>query len=192
MKFFTILLILISPFFIIYSKADSHMEEEKTVIIHTNRGDITIDLDLEKAPLTCENFLNYAKTGFYNETIFHRVIKGFMVQGGGFDSDMKYKATNDPIQNEASNGLSNERGSIAMARTSAPHSASSQFFINLVDNDFLDHRDKSSQGWGYAVFGKVTNGLDIVDDIANVETHSKDGHNDVPVDVITITGTTIK
>ncbi|MEC8561140.1 MAG: peptidylprolyl isomerase [Pseudomonadota bacterium] len=168
------------------------MEEEKTVIIHTNRGDITIELDLEKAPLTCENFLNYAKTGFYNETIFHRVIKGFMVQGGGFDSDMKYKATNDPIQNEASNGLSNERGSIAMARTSAPHSASSQFFINLVDNDFLDHRDKSSQGWGYAVFGKVTNGLDIVDDIANVETHSKDGHNDVPVDVITITGTTIK
>ena len=192
MKFFTILLILISPFFIIYSKADSRMEEEKTVIIHTNRGDITIELDLEKAPLTCENFLNYAKTGFYNETIFHRVIKGFMVQGGGFDSDMKYKATNDPIQNEASNGLSNERGSIAMARTSAPHSASSQFFINLVDNDFLDHRDKSSQGWGYAVFGKVTNGLDIVDDIANVETHSKDGHNDVPVDVITITGTTIK
>ena len=192
MKFFTILLILISPFFIIYSKADSQMEEEKTVIIHTNRGDITIELDLEKAPLTCENFLNYAKTGFYNETIFHRVIKGFMVQGGGFDSDMKYKATNDPIQNEASNGLSNERGSIAMARTSAPHSASSQFFINLVDNDFLDHRDKSSQGWGYAVFGKVTNGLDIVDDIANVETHSKDGHNDVPVDVITITGTTIK
>ena len=192
MKFFTILLILISPFFIIYSKADSHMEEEKTVIIHTNRGDITIELDLEKAPLTCENFLNYAKTGFYNETIFHRVIKGFMVQGGGFDSDMKYKATNDPIQNEASNGLSNERGSIAMARTSAPHSASSQFFINLVDNDFLDHRDKSSQGWGYAVFGKVTNGLDIVDDIANVETHSKDGHNDVPVDAITITGTTIK
>ena len=192
MKFFTILLILISPFFIIYSKADSQMEEEKTVIIHTNRGDITIELDLEKAPLTCENFLNYAKTGFYNETIFHRVIKGFMVQGGGFDSDMKYKATNDPIQNEASNGLSNERGSIAMARTSAPHSASSQFFINLVDNDFLDHRDKSSQGWGYAVFGKVTNGLDIVDDIANVETHSKDGHNDVPVDIITITGTTIK
>ena len=192
MKFFTILLILISPFFIIYSKADSHMEEEKTVIIHTNRGDITIELDLEKAPLTCENFLNYAKTGFYNETIFHRVIKGFMVQGGGFDSDMKYKATNDPIQNEASNGLSNERGSIAMARTSAPHSASSQFFINLVDNDFLDHRDKSSQGWGYAVFGRVTNGFDIVDDIANVETHSKDGHNDVPVDVITITGTTIK
>ena len=117
-----------------------------------------------------ETFLNYAKTGFYNETIFHRVIKGFMVQGGGFDSDMKYKATNDPIQNEASNGLSNERGSIAMARTSAPHSASSQFFINLVDNDFLDHRDKSGQGWGYAVFGKVTNGLDIVDDIANVET----------------------
>ena len=192
MKFFTILLILTSPFFTQYSKADSHMEEEKTVIIHTNRGDITIELDLEKAPLTCENFLNYAKTGFYNETIFHRVIKGFMVQGGGFDSDMKYKATNDPIQNEASNGLSNERGSIAMARTSAPHSASSQFFINLVDNDFLDHRDKSSQGWGYAVFGKVTNGLDIVDDIANVETHSKDGHNDVPVDVITITGTTIK
>ena len=192
MKFFTILLILISPFFIIYSKADSHMEEEKTVIIHTNRGDITIELDLEKAPITSENCLNYAKTGFYNETIFHRVIKGFMVQGGGFDNDMKYKATNDPIQNEASNGLSNERGSIAMARTSAPHSASSQFFINLVDNDFLDHRDKSSQGWGYAVFGKVTNGLDIVDDIANVETHSKDGHNDVPVDVITITGTTIK
>lgn len=192
MKFFTVLLILISPFFIIYSKADSHMEEEKTVIIHTNRGDITIELDLEKAPITCENFLNYAKTGFYNETIFHRVIKGFMVQGGGFDSDMKYKATNDPIQNEASNGLSNERGSIAMARTSAPHSASSQFFINLVDNDFLDHRDKSGQGWGYAVFGKVTNGLDIVDDIANVETHSKGGHNDVPVDVITITGTTIK
>ena len=191
MKIFTILLILISPFFIIYSK-DSHMEEEKTVIIHTNRGDITIELDLEKAPLTCKNFLNYAKTGFYNETIFHRVIKGFMVQGGGFDSDMKYKATNDPIQNEASNGLSNERGSIAMARTSAPHSASSQFFINLVDNDFLDHRDKSSQGWGYAVFGKVTNGLDIVDDIANVETHSKDGHNDVPVELITITGTTIK
>lgn len=192
MKAFTILLILVSPFFIIYSEANSHMEEEKTVIIHTNRGEITIELDLEKAPITCKNFLDYAKTGFYNKTIFHRVIKGFMIQGGGFDSDMQYKATNESIQNEASNGLSNERGSIAMARTSAPHSASSQFFINLVDNDFLNHRDKSSQGWGYAVFGKVINGMDIIDDIAKTETHSKDGHNDVPVESVIITGTTIK
>ena len=154
MKIFIILLILISPIFPTYSEAKDHMEE-KTVTFHTNRGDITIKLDLEKAPLTCENFLNYAETDFYNKTIFHRVIKDFMIQGGGFDLEMQYKATKEPIQNEASNGLSNDRGSIAMARTSAPHSASSQFFINLKDNDFLNHRDKSSQGWGYAVFGKV-------------------------------------
>ena len=191
MKIFIILLILISPIFPIYSEAKDHMEE-KTVTFHTNKGDITIKLDLEKAPLTCENFLKYAETDFYNETNFHRVIKDFMIQGGGFDIEMQYKATNEPIQNEASNGLSNDRGSIAMARTSAPHSASSQFFINLKDNDFLNHKDKSSQGWGYAVFGKVITGMEIVDDIAETETHSNNGHNDVPVESIIITGTTIK
>ena len=192
MKIITISLILMSSLFTVNSEANQHMEEQKTVILHTNKGDITIGLNLEKAPITCKNFLKYVETNFYNDTIFHRVIPGFMIQGGGFNSDMQYKATNDPIQNEASNGLSNKRGSIAMARTSDPHSASSQFFINLVSNDFLDHRDKSGQGWGYAVFGQVVTGMDVVDDIAKTKTHSKNGHNDVPTETIFITGVSVK
>ena len=192
MKIFTISLILISSLFIANSEANNHMEAQKTVVFHTNKGDITIKLDLKKAPITCKNFLEYAESDFYNDTIFHRVIQGFMIQGGGFNSDMQYKATNDPIQNEASNGLSNKKGSIAMARTSDPHSASSQFFINLVDNDFLDHREKSSQGWGYAVFGQVITGMNVVDDIAKTQTHSKKGHDNVPIEAISITGVSVK
>ena len=147
------------------------------VTLHTNFGDIKIKLDFDKAPITAENFLNYCKNGFYNNTIFHRVIDGFMIQGGGMESGMREKATNAPIQNEANNRLSNKRGTIAMARTSDPHSATAQFFINVADNDFLNYRSKEMFGrevvqeWGYAVFGKVVDGFDVVDAIEGVSLH---------------------
>ena len=159
--------------------------------VSTSFGNFTLSLFPEHAPATVKNFSTYVEENFYNSTIFHRVIDGFMIQGGGFESDMEYKATDEPIQNEAANGLMHERGSIAMARTSDPHSASSQFFINLVHNDFLEHRDKSSQGWGYAVFGKVIDGMKVVDKIAESETHSKNGHRDVPKEAIIIENVTI-
>ena len=178
-------------FITLISEADTLMKANRTIILHTNKGDITIKLNLEKAPITCNNFLSYATNNFYEGTIFHRVIPGFMIQGGGFESDMEYKTTDEPIQNEATNGLTHERGSIAMARTSDPHSASSQFFINLVHNDFLEHRDESSQGWGYAVFGKVIDGMTVVDKIAESETHSKNGHRDVPKETIIIENVTV-
>ena len=149
-------------------------------------GAITLELDQEKAPITVENFLNYVKTGFYAGTTFHRVINGFMIQGGGLTADMTDKPTQAPIKNEADNGLKNKRGSIAMARTPDPHSASSQFFINVNDNDFLDFKAQTPQGWGYCVFGEVTEGMDIVDKIKGVATTNRGGHQDVPVDVITI------
>lgn len=152
----------------------------------TNLGVIDIELDPEHAPITCENFENYVKSGFYNGTIFHRVIKGFMIQGGGFERGMKEKATRAPIENEAANGLKNNKYTIAMARTSAPHSASSQFFINVVDNDFLNHTAPNPQGWGYAVFGKVTAGQNVVDEIARVPTSTHGFYGDVPVDDIVI------
>lgn len=156
------------------------------VILHTNFGDITLELDAAKAPKTVANFVEYAKSGHYNGTIFHRVINNFMIQGGGFDKDMKQKATRAPIANEANNGLKNVNGSIAMARTSDPHSASAQFFINVKDNDFLDFRAENTQGWGYAVFGKVTQGMDIVNKIKVVKTGNRGGHGDVPLEPVVI------
>ena len=156
------------------------------VILKTNYGDITIELDFEKAPKTAENFAQYVKDGFYDGTIFHRVINNFMIQGGGFEPGMSEKQNNDTIENEADNGLSNNEGTLAMARTSDPHSASSQFFINVKDNDFLNHTAKNSQGWGYAVFAKVTDGMDIVNKIKELPTGSSAGHQDVPVDDIII------
>lgn len=157
----------------------------------TNLGIIDIELDFEKAPLTSENFQQYAQEGFYNGTLFHRVIPGFMIQGGGMESGMRMKASKNPIQNEADNGLKNKRGSIAMARTSDPHSASSQFFINLVDNTFLDHSGKNPQGWGYAVFGRVVAGMDVVDAIATKPTGKYQMHQDVPLEEILIEKTEI-
>ncbi|PWD83375.1 peptidylprolyl isomerase [Ignatzschineria cameli] len=155
---------------------------------HTTMGDFTIALNHEKAPVTAENFLQYAKDGYFNGTLFHRIIPGFMVQGGGLEPGMvdKHKGHREPIQNEADNGLKNVRGSVAMARTMDPHSATSQFFINLVDNSFLDHKSQTPQGWGYAVFGEVVEGMDVIDKMAKVETTSRRGHGDVPVEDIII------
>jgi len=152
------------------------------VALRTSAGDIVLELDSSKAPITVENFVNYVKAGHYDGTIFHRVIKDFMIQGGGMTADMNQKRTNAPIKNEANNGLKNVRGSIAMARTSDPHSASAQFFINTVDNDFLNFRNESTQGWGYAVFGKVIEGIATVDKIRAVKT----SHGDVPVETVLI------
>ncbi len=156
------------------------------VKLSTNHGDIVLQLDAEKAPLTTENFVQYVKDGHYNGTVFHRVIKGFMIQGGGFEPGMSQKKTRATIQNEADNGLKNKKYSIAMARTMEPHSASAQFFINASDNDFLNHSGKNVQGWGYAVFGEVIEGREIVDAIEKVATGSKAGHQDVPKDDVII------
>lgn len=156
------------------------------VIIRTTFGDITLELDAERAPRTVENFLNYAREGFYDGTIFHRVIENFMIQGGGFDTDMRQKPTGEPIENEADNGLTNDFGTIAMARTMDPHSATAQFFINVKDNDFLNHRGKDMQGWGYAVFGRVTDGTDVLEKIRAVDTGSHGPHQDVPKEAVII------
>ncbi len=157
-----------------------------TVVLHTNYGDIKLELDAEKAPKTVANFLEYLKSGHFDGTIFHRVIDGFMIQGGGFEPGMVQKPTNAPIENEADNGLKNEAGTIAMARTADPHSASAQFFINVKDNDFLNHTAKTNQGWGYAVFGKVVEGMDVVNKIKGVKTTFRGGHQDVPTDDVVI------
>ena len=154
--------------------------------LHTNFGVIAIELDSEKAPKTAENFIQYVKDGHYDNTIFHRVIKGFMIQGGGFEPGMNQKGTRAPIDNEAANGLKNKRGTIAMARTGDPHSATAQFFINLVDNDFLDFKAPSGNGWGYCVFGQVVEGMEVVDKIKDVRTGSKGFHQDVPVEDVII------
>ncbi|MDX9785733.1 MAG: peptidylprolyl isomerase [Desulfobacterales bacterium] len=153
------------------------------VRLETNKGAITLELNRDKAPKTVENFLSYVESGFYNGTIFHRVIKGFMIQGGGFTPDMAQKDTRGPVNNEADNGLSNSRGTIAMARTNDPHSATAQFFINAKNNPFLNHTAKSESGWGYCVFGKVVQGMDVVDAIEMVET----GSQDVPTTPVVIT-----
>ncbi|MFL7013205.1 peptidylprolyl isomerase [Enterovibrio norvegicus] len=162
------------------------------IIFSTNFGDIEIELDMDKAPVTSKNFLKYCEEGFYDNTMFHRVIKGFMIQGGGFTAKMKEKPTRETIVNEANRGLKNVTGSIAMARTDAPHSATAQFFINLEDNHFLDHTATTNQGWGYAVFGKVTAGMDVVNNIGNAMTTRVAGHDDVPMDPIVIQSVTIK
>jgi cyclophilin family peptidyl-prolyl cis-trans isomerase len=158
-----------------------------TVILETNYGRIEAELFADQAPKTVANFLDYARDGHYDGTLFHRVIDNFMIQGGGFDADFRQKPTREPIDNEADNGLSNERGTLAMARSNDPHSATSQFFINVADNDFLDHRNKlSGRTWGYAVFGKVVEGMDVVEEIAGVETTARGMHRDVPVDPVVI------
>ena len=155
------------------------------VILHTNHGDITLELDHENAPKTVDNFLEYVRSGHYDNTIFHRVIDGFMIQGGGMAPGMKEKRGRAPITNEAGNGLKNKKYTVAMARTSDPHSATAQFFINVADNDFLDHKGPSPQGWGYCVFGKVTEGFNVVDKIKAVRTGRSGAHADVPeVDVL--------
>ena len=169
------------------------MEKTMTqVTIKTSVAVIQLELNDEKAPITVENFKAIAQSGYYEGTIFHRVINGFMVQGGGLTADMNNKSSGTaPIQNEANNGLSNDRGTVAMARTMDPHSATSQFFINHKDNGFLNHTGENSQGWGYAVFGAVTEGMDVVDQIADVATGTSGGYQDVPIDVITIESVTI-
>ena len=156
------------------------------VKLHTNFGEIVLELDVEKAPVTVANFLQYVESGFYDNTIFHRVIDGFMIQGGGFDVDMSQKQTQPNIKNEANNGLQNKKYTIAMARTPSPDSASSQFFINTADNDFLNFSAPTSQGWGYCVFGKVTSGTEVVDKIGKVKTGSRNGHQDVPQENVVI------
>ena len=174
-------------------EANNLMENKMTqVTIKTSVGDIQLELNDEKAPITVENFKTIASSGYYEGTIFHRVINGFMIQGGGLTADMNNKSSGTgPIQNEANNGLPNDRGTIAMARTMDPHSATSQFFINHKDNAFLNHTGETSQGWGYAVFGMVTQGMDIVDQIAEVATGSSGAYQDVPEEVITIESVTI-
>lgn len=162
------------------------------VQLETNRGVIVLELDSTSAPKTVENFLQYVREGFYDGTVFHRVIKRFMIQGGGFTADMHEKPTRDPIPNEANNGLKNQRGTIAMARTMDPHSAAAQFFINTVGNDFLNHKGKNPQGWGYCVFGKVVEGMNVVDTIENVPTAAKAGFDDVPTTPVVIERAVIK
>ena len=161
-------------------------------ILTTSKGSVTLELDEQAAPKTCENFRRYAEEGHYDGTVFHRVIPNFMIQGGGFTADMTQKKTHENIPNEASNGLRNDKGTVAMARTPDPHSASSQFFVNLTDNDFLNFRDESQAGYGYCVFGKVTEGMDTVESIATVETGSNGPHQDVPREPVLIESVTIE
>ena len=161
------------------------------VELDTNMGAIVIELNEEKAPKTVENFLNYVKSGHYDGTIFHRIIDGFMIQGGGMDAEMNEKATNAPVENEADNGLKNDAGTIAMARTQDPHSATSQFFVNVQDNDFLNHSGKNMQGWGYTVFGKVTSGMDVIEKMRGVPTGRFGMHADVPKEPVVINSATI-
>ena len=156
------------------------------VRLETNHGVIILELNSKAAPKTVKNFLRYVNNGSYDGTIFHRVIKGFMIQGGGLTADMQKKPTHEPIHNEADNGLKNQRGTVAMARTNQPHSATSQFFINTVDNSFLDHRGKNPQTWGYCVFGKVLEGMDVIDSIEKLSTTSRDGRRDVPLSPVII------
>jgi peptidyl-prolyl cis-trans isomerase B (cyclophilin B) len=178
------------------SAADSSIKKEISmtqpqVKLQTNQGDIVLELNAEKAPVTTENFLKYVNNGFFDNLIFHRVIKNFMIQGGGFDADMKQKATEAPIKNEADNGLKNEKYTIAMARTNDPQSATAQFFINTKDNDFLNFTAPNAQGWGYAVFGKVVQGQDVVDKIEGVKTGNRGFHQDVPAEPVVIEKATV-
>jgi cyclophilin family peptidyl-prolyl cis-trans isomerase len=167
-------------------KAQAPASANPQVLIETSKGNITVELFADKAPKTVKNFLDYVKSGHYSGTIFHRVMPGFMIQGGGFNSDMSEKDSRPPIQNEADNGVPNQRGTLAMARTPDPNSASDQFFINVANNGFLNHRSKTPDGWGYAVFGKVLEGMDVVDAIVKVPTTSKGPHQSVPVEPVVI------
>ena len=172
---------------IVCLSVSSHaLAQLQKVLIKTSMGEITVELDADKAPLSVANFLAYVDAGFYDGTIFHRVIPKFMIQGGGFTADMKRKTAGAPIKNEADNGLKNDRGTIAMARTNDPHSATAQFFINTVNNDFLNHKSKTSQGWGYVVFGKVVTGMDVVDAISSAKTVMRGMYRDVPAENIEI------
>lgn len=178
----------LAPLFLASFSLAAHAEggAAPQVKLETSMGNIVIELNQDKAPQTVNNFLQYVKAGFYDGTIFHRVIENFMIQGGGFDENFAQKETRGPIENEADNGLSNQRGTIAMARTNDPHSATAQFFINTVDNQFLDFRGNTPSGWGYAVFGEVIEGMDVVDKIRQVETTMRGPHQDVPVDNVVI------
>ncbi|PCD55273.1 peptidylprolyl isomerase [Escherichia coli] len=167
------------------AKGDPH------VLLTTSAGNIELELDKQKAPVSVQNFVDYVNSGFYNNTTFHRVIPGFMIQGGGFEPGMKQKATKEPIKNEANNGLKNTRGTLAMARTQAPHSATAQFFINVVDNDFLNFSGESLQGWGYCVFAEVVEGMDVVDKIKGVATGRSGMHQDVPKEDVIIESVTV-
>ncbi len=195
-KYVTLQAIFIALFSVMGTSAWAQDQEGVSKVsivrIKTNQGDIVIKLDRENAPITTENFIEYVKAGQYNGTIFHRVIRGFMIQGGGFDADFNQKPTGETIKNEADNGLQNNRGTIAMARTSDPHSASAQWFINLKDNDFLNYSSATPGGYGYAVFGEVTEGMDVVDKIAQVKTGNYQGHQDVPVEDVIIESITIE
>jgi peptidyl-prolyl cis-trans isomerase B (cyclophilin B) len=161
------------------------------IVLHTSAGDITIELDYENSPKSAKNFRRYAEIGYYEGTIFHRIIDNFMIQGGGFSVGMEKKKVANPIENEADNGVPNLKGTIAMARTTEPHSATAQFFINVADNDFLNHTAKNPQGWGYAVFGKITEGMDVIEAMKGVKTSSSGGHQDVPVEDIIINSVTV-
>jgi peptidyl-prolyl cis-trans isomerase B (cyclophilin B) len=174
--------------------ADTPPAGDSTMTVHmqTNHGTIVLELDAARAPKTVENFIQYAKDGYYDGTIFHRVIPGFMIQGGGFDASMNQKPTRAPVKNEADNGLKNELGTIAMARTNDPHSATAQFFINVKDNGFLNHSSPTPQGWGYCVFGKVTEGMDVVQAIEKVRTGNKGFHQDVPEEDVIIEKVTVE
>lgn len=192
LPFTVVLVAILSLVFFPTIKGNEPMNETTSenvqVLIETTMGNITIELDMQNAPNTSSNFLAYVDDGYFVDTTFHRVIPNFMVQGGGITADMRDKPSKRaPIQNEANNGLKNDRGTLAMARTGDPHSATSQFFINHADNAFLNFSSETMQGWGYAVFGKVVDGMDVVDEIAKVKTGSKGGHQDVPMETITIT-----
>ena len=169
----------------------ANAQENPRVVFETNMGDIELELYPKKAPVSVANFLDYVNSGFYTNTIFHRVIAGFMIQGGGFDTDLNRQSTNDPIVNEATNGLRNDRGTLAYARTNVINSATSQFFINLVDNDYLNYKNDTPQGYGYAVFGKVIKGMNVVDKIARVKTGVQKGMNDVPKKRVIVLGASV-
>lgn len=182
----SLILLALSAPFADMARSSPQTRKAKMLKLHTNFGPITLELNAEAAPETVANFLRYAKDGHYDGTIFHRVIDGFMIQGGGFSTDMEQKSTRDPVQNEAHNGLKNSAYTVAMARTPNPHSATSQFFINVADNAFLDYREPSASGYGYCVFGKVVEGMDVVDRIRKVRTGMRAGHQDVPVENVVI------
>jgi peptidyl-prolyl cis-trans isomerase B (cyclophilin B) len=183
LSLFVILMILLSAS---YALAAETAQDRPQVVLETSKGDIVLELAADEAPITVKNFLSYVTSGFYNGTIFHRVIPGFMIQGGGFTSNMQKKPAKSPIKNEADNGLTNDRGTIAMARTQDPHSATAQFFINTVDNEALNHTGKNVRGWGYAVFGEVTEGMDVVDAISKVKTGNKGPYRNVPTTPVVI------